>query len=59
LVEDIHTFIAEGKSRYDNDRFYGIVIDTGASRYSTAGFDQFQALQRTDGDVRLDKTTKG
>jgi hypothetical protein len=49
----------EGTSRYDSRHFYGIVIDTGASKYSTAGFDQFQALQRTNGDVTLDETTKG
>ena len=49
----------EGTSRYDSRHFYGIVIDTGASKYSTASFDQFQALQRTNGDVILDETTKG
>jgi hypothetical protein len=46
-------------SRYDSTTFYGIVIDTGASKFSTAGFDQFQALQRTDHTVLLDETTKG
>jgi hypothetical protein len=31
-------------NRYDSTTFYGIVIDTGVSKFSTAGFDQFQAL---------------
>ena len=31
-------------SRYAKDLFYGIVIDTGASRNSTAGYNQYQAL---------------
>jgi hypothetical protein len=46
-------------SRYSSDHFYGIVIDTGASKYSTAGFAQFQALQNIDNTVKLDGTTKG
>ena len=44
LVEDAYAFTVEGTSRYDSRRFYGIVINTGASKYSTAGFSQFQAL---------------
>jgi hypothetical protein len=38
------TFTNEATSRYDSERFYGIVVDTGASTYSTAGYGQFQAL---------------
>jgi hypothetical protein len=48
-----------GTSRYDTNRFYGIVIDTGAAKYSTAGFDQFQALQQTDDSIKLDRSTEG
>jgi hypothetical protein len=59
LIEDTFAFTAEATSRYDSSRFYGVVIDTGASKYSTAGFGQFQALQRTNRDVILDETTKG
>ena len=59
MTEDAYTFTAGGTSRYDSYRFYRVVIDTGASKYSTAGLDQFQALQRTNGDVALDETTKG
>jgi hypothetical protein len=58
-IEDPYALLAEGTSRYDSSHFYGIVIDTGASKYSTAGFSQFQALQRTNGDVVLDETTRG
>jgi hypothetical protein len=43
-IEDTWTFIVRGTSRYDTNRFYGIVIDTGAAKYSTASFNQFQAL---------------
>ena len=59
FVEDAYTFIIEGTSRYDSCYFYGIVIDTGISKYSTTGFDQFQVLQRINGDVILDEITKG
>ena len=59
LAEDTQTFTVGGTSRYGSQRFYGIVIDTGASKYSTAGLDQFQALQRTDNSVALDESTKG
>jgi hypothetical protein len=58
-MEDAQTFTVNGISRYDTYRFYGVVIDTGASRFSTAGSDQFQALQRTNSSVQLDETTKG
>jgi hypothetical protein len=44
-IEDTRTFTVGGTSRYDTNHFYGIVIDTGATKYSTASFDQFQALQ--------------
>jgi len=43
-IEDAWTFIVGGTSRYSTNRFYGIVIDTGATKYSTARLDQFQAL---------------
>ena len=44
LIEDTFVFIAETISRYDSSHFYGIVINTGISKYLTAGFGQFQAL---------------
>ncbi|RKF81203.1 hypothetical protein GcC1_028037, partial [Golovinomyces cichoracearum] len=32
------------ESRYDSSIFYGILIDTGAAGYSTAGYKQYQAF---------------
>jgi hypothetical protein len=46
-------------SRYSADNFLGIMIDTGASKRSTAGYSQYQALQKLDHTIRLDSTTKG
>jgi hypothetical protein len=43
-IEDPYALLTEGTSRYDSGRFYGVVIDTSASKYSTASFSQFQAL---------------
>jgi hypothetical protein len=34
-------------SRYTSDKFYGIMIDTGASKISTAGWGQYVAYQRS------------
>ena len=39
LIEDVRTFTVRGTSRYDTNRFYGIVIDTRAAKYSTIGLD--------------------
>jgi hypothetical protein len=44
LIEDPYTLLVESISRYDSRHFYGIVIDTSISKYSTAGFSQFQVL---------------
>jgi hypothetical protein len=44
VLKDAYTFITGGTSRYDSRCFYRVVIDTGASRYSTTGLKQFQAL---------------
>ncbi len=57
--DTIGAYKATSKSRYNSEQFYGIMIDTGASKHSTAGYGQFQALQRTDKSVKLDETTKG
>ena len=39
LIEDAWTFIVGGMSRYDTNRFYGIIIDTRATKYLTIGLD--------------------
>ena len=59
VSEDAYTFTTSGTSRYDSRCFYRVVIDTGASRYSIAGLEQFQALQRINKSVILNDTTKG
>ena len=46
-------------SRYTLDAFLGIVVDIGASKKSTAGYGQFQALQQSNPAVELDTSTKG
>jgi hypothetical protein len=58
-IEDTRTFTVGGMSRYNTNRFYGIVIDTGATKYSTTSLDQFQALQQTDNSIELDRSTEG
>ena len=55
----VDIFAALSPSRYNSTEFFGIVIDTGASEHSTAGFEQFQALQRLDESVTLDKSAHG
>jgi hypothetical protein len=54
----IDNFTTRNTSRYNSHHFYKVVINTGASKYSTAGYRQFQALQRTN-SITLNKTTKG
>ncbi|KAI0995592.1 hypothetical protein K3495_g12589 [Podosphaera aphanis] len=44
-------------SRYTTTKFTGIMIDTGASNRSTAGYAQFLALQKIT-NVQLDKSSK-
>jgi hypothetical protein len=41
--------------------FLSIVVDTGASKKSTAGYGQFQALQQSNPaiELELDTSTKG
>jgi hypothetical protein len=38
LIEDTWTFTVRGMSRYDTNRFYGIIIDTRAAKYLTTSF---------------------
>ena len=59
LTNDLtNNFITRNTSKYNSQHFYKVVINTGASKYSTAGYGQFQALQRTN-SITLNKTTKG
>lgn len=56
---DPFMYTAKTTSRYTSTVFMGLMVDTGASRRSTAGYNQFQALQKLDRTVQLDTTTKG
>lgn len=47
------------KSKYDQTHFQGILPDTGASMVSTAGHEQFLALQRENPDCEFDATLAG
>jgi hypothetical protein len=54
---DVASYVLSGSDRYSPDTFMGIVVDTGASTKSTAGYGQFQALQKLIPGLELDTTT--
>lgn len=41
--------------KYSAARFQGVLVDTGAAGYSTAGVEQFKALQRLRPGLKLDR----
>ena len=45
-IIDTNPFAYIATDRYSSDKFYGIMIDTGASKHSTAGYGQFMAYTR-------------
>ena len=45
-------------SYYTSTKFIGIIINTKASKYSTAGYNQFLTLQKIN-KVQLNKSIKG
>jgi hypothetical protein len=51
-------FTTKNTFKYDSHYFYRVIINTGALKYSIAGYKQFQALQCTS-SITLNKTTKG
>ena len=52
--------IEEKPSRYNSTKFYSLMIDTGASKASTAGYGQFLAYQSTmDPSVKINIVTAG
>jgi hypothetical protein len=53
---DSHTYL--NAARYTADRFYGVVIDTGASQRSIAGYGQVVAYQKSH-PVTIDTTRAG
>jgi hypothetical protein len=46
---DSDPFVYTTTDRYTSDVFYGIMIDTGASKKSTAGYGQYLAYEKTHG----------
>ena len=54
----LETFLMDSTSRYGSDHFYGIVVDTGAAKRSTAGIAQFEAFKRLV-PTSLNESTKG
>lgn len=52
-------FSTSTDSRYDNTEFKGLLIDSGASTRSTDGIGQWEALQRLNDSIQLDRTTAG
>jgi hypothetical protein len=47
------------KGRYTSKKFYGILLDSGASARSTAGYGQYLAYVKTFGEKHLDTSTAG
>jgi hypothetical protein len=56
---DIDPFTYNTTSHYTSTKFMGVIIDTRASKRSTAGYNQFLAFQRLDTGVQLNTTTQG
>ena len=56
---DSDTFKSSSEGRYSSSCFRGVMIDTGASRRSTAGHGQFASLQQIDPKLSIDHSTKG
>jgi hypothetical protein len=59
IVDFADSFTTKNASKYDSRHFYGVIIDISALQYSTAGYEQFQALQRTNSSITLNETIKG
>ncbi|KAI0999710.1 hypothetical protein K3495_g8484, partial [Podosphaera aphanis] len=45
--------------RYSSDEFQGIVLDTGAAEWSTAGYGQYKALKELKSQIHLDESRAG
>ena len=54
---DPFTYITS--ERYNSDEFYGIMIDTGASKRSTAGYGQYLAYKKHVTPIQVNKTKAG
>lgn len=58
-MPDTNPFAYIATNRYSSDKFYGIMIDTGASKYSTAGYGQYMAYTRDIKDTAIDIAKAG
>ena len=54
-----YVFNSSTYSRYKENEFKGLLIDSGASTRSTSGIVQLKSLQQLDPSVQLDKNTAG
>ncbi|RKF62880.1 hypothetical protein GcC1_143012 [Golovinomyces cichoracearum] len=57
IIASSSRFLIE--SRYSTENFQGIMIDTGAAEWSTAGEAQVKALKSQRTDIQIDKSTAG
>src|SRR6266568_4171498 len=55
--QDLFAYITT--ERYTPKEFYGVMIDTGASKKSTAGYRQYLAYKATNDNVDIDTTQTG
>ena len=47
------------QDRYSQETFQGILIDSGAANFSTAGYSQYLAFKKIESKVQIDETTAG
>jgi hypothetical protein len=57
LIVPEYAFLTD--SRYSSNTFMGILVDTGASEYSMAGYAQYLAYRKTVKGTILDQATAG
>lgn len=50
--------LSNRKERYNDEQWQGVMIDTGAGKYSTAGYRQYIAYTRNFGPAELNTTIK-
>ncbi|KAI0995484.1 hypothetical protein K3495_g12696 [Podosphaera aphanis] len=52
-----YTYVSS--KRYSSDEFQGIVLDTGAAEWSTAGYGEYKALKEVKSQIHLDESRAG
>ena len=56
--DDVPIFTSAPASIYNDERFYGIMVDPGAAHISSAGYGQYLALKKEQ-DIELDTSRAG